>query len=50
MLFGCMSGMVVGVALQPLEIIKSNIIINPQNLVEFKNANIVKYYIWDNNA
>ncbi len=33
-LFGGISGMLVGVILQPLEIIKGNIIINPKNLKE----------------
>lgn len=34
MTFGALSGLIVGVTLQPLDIIKSNLIINPKNIVE----------------
>ena len=32
MIFGGMAGMIVGLCLQPLEIVKNNIIINPHNI------------------
>jgi hypothetical protein len=44
MIFGSLSGLSVGLILQPLEIINSNIIIYPYKREDLRKANIIRLY------